>query len=563
MNTKTVPSSNGVPDYEPTDLKAYSEPIRAKQPVESITSSPVSVQTRNSENDDAKNHLGELDEPCIFGEHLDIVDDSFIAEIPEPDPITLSTFFEMTGIHFMDELSSTKRRETLSEKENDGLPSFADCVKATAILCPELERNEFCCNELEKYITEGKRSVSKMEEAVNRDNPPVFADLIRTQPDSDDRNRMLANFRIMKSRARLEARSSWYRWREQLLNSAKCGLKTVSDQLKRDYKYVTRFAEQVDALLPELKQHRAILAARCEEARSRQEAISTCDRKQMQSLNEAIREQSTQVDFFRQQLVQAELEGTELNERATALEAEKTSLLGSISSARSSLDECAGFDAADLFRLRVEFDRLKRYHLWTPVAASRNALELVYDGGVRARIDVSGRSEKERVLESLNLVEPEKDRTEKESQLTTAAFLPGILHLSNPESSNTSRPISWTLRNVSAHCHRLGIIKQEISLLRLRRPVSVSHDTSALRVRVTFVGLQRLVKFRVEFEIGFEGAENGGRGFRYPFGELKWTVEKAYGVVDEDTVSDVMSAHEQDGYHRLLGICRDLDVLTQ
>lgn len=177
-------------------------------------------------------------------------------------PVSLKDFLNWTGISFLTGLSTSRRRETFVIQPVAGNESSVDKeiakLHAEAFTVPMLEMYQHSCRELTNYIKEGRAMCDEIESDINDQNPELFEQYRRANPAKQ--RELQAQFKVMKTSARLSAKGVWYVWRENLLKGVLVPLrKNLADLEAQKMKFeeyenaATPYFEQVQAEFNELK----------------------------------------------------------------------------------------------------------------------------------------------------------------------------------------------------------------------------------------------------------------------------------------------------------------------
>jgi kinetochore protein Spc7/SPC105 len=175
----------------------------------------------------------------------------------EMERISLQDFLTMTNIRFMD-LTTTKRRATGHPGADGGFASafnpeteeteanFENSVAAAVGIVPMLSMYQHSCHEMKSYISSGRTEVRDLETAAYQTQPPLFHEYASAP--AGEKTIMDAQFKNLKTNARLQSKAGWHAWRSQLLSDLKSGLLQTGQELEQDGKLL----EQMDLVLQEI-----------------------------------------------------------------------------------------------------------------------------------------------------------------------------------------------------------------------------------------------------------------------------------------------------------------------
>ncbi|KTW31642.1 hypothetical protein T552_00280 [Pneumocystis carinii B80] len=270
-------------------------------PEKSVISSQLSLQNtskddihENSESRLKRNYENTLNDADIIspmkktceGSNIKEYSDHLIETHDEDNflpSITLTEFLKMTSISFLDGLTTTKRRETtFFPYLNTNPPTLKELVYASSLTLPTLELYQFSCKELQKYISEGKEVVNKIEEDTSEENPLLFREYIYAS--HDIRVIMDGQFKLLKNYSRLYAKSVWYDWRDKLLLGLKEGLEKNLEGLKKDELIINESKPILNTYFPFIKQTYKSLKEKVKHMKAIKEEISQCDQKELKKV---------------------------------------------------------------------------------------------------------------------------------------------------------------------------------------------------------------------------------------------------------------------------------------
>lgn len=125
---------------------------------------------------------------------------------------SLRVFLQETGVRFMDQLSTTTRRETLG-RPRDSVGSFTlvKRLQATGAASVECEVYESACHDLETQIESTRKNLETTEEHFNHSPPLAFLEWHRN---IEQRPETCSKLKILKGVARMFAKAEWYQWRQ-------------------------------------------------------------------------------------------------------------------------------------------------------------------------------------------------------------------------------------------------------------------------------------------------------------------------------------------------------------
>ncbi|KAG4434796.1 hypothetical protein IFR05_009731 [Cadophora sp. M221] len=437
------------------------------------------------------------------------------------DRIQLQDFLNMTSIRFM-ELTTTKRRHTIAPRSStralgdDKEIALEDCVAAGAATIPMLELFQHACQELKRYISEGRKTVREIETETFEENPPLFREYISATPDI--KVVMDNQLKNVKTHARLLSKGLWYDWRTTLLGTLKEGLFKTAEGMIEDEEILDHQQELLEAVLPELVRRAEKLEREKADLQSAAEEIANCDQEELGDARQQLIAVDADVEAKKQLIadLRRQLEGKELeietgNER-------KQVCLEEIREAEKIREECRGWTSSEISILKEKVDAIEKEHGWTITGVSgtttsmtyRKEIELVFDASSFLANNSSSPA-KQPVNSRIDLWYIGASRELNPLPLTAEKdfFLQSIRdHIRGLPQSQTL--VKDLLYAVSASWNKASKVVEDIRLLTISCPTEVSKtsDDSILIKSSLLIG-PLTTKVEINFHLTSTSGENG------------------------------------------------------
>ncbi|AEO65908.1 uncharacterized protein THITE_2113514 [Thermothielavioides terrestris NRRL 8126] len=308
--------------------------------------------------DDQPTATVDFEHPTRMDEEAEQIDD-------DGERIHLQDFLNMTSIRFM-ELTTTKRRHTVMPgASRDGTAadgkddlSLERCVVAGACTVPMLELYQHSCRELKKYISEGRRIVREIETETFEENPPLFREYMTASPEF--KVLMDNQFKNVKTHARLLSKAMWYEWRMKLQDGLKEGLLKTAEGMDDDDRVLAKEQEHLSSVLPDLVKRLEALETEHENLEALAQELADCDpqdledaRAELAAVDKSIAEKTKKLEELRREL-------DESAESVEALAQQKQQCLEDIRQADKIREECRGWSAEEIKKLKGRAGLLKR-----------------------------------------------------------------------------------------------------------------------------------------------------------------------------------------------------------
>ncbi|KAJ1567808.1 hypothetical protein HK405_004675 [Cladochytrium tenue] len=189
-------------------------------------------------------------EQNILDEEPAVVDASFVRDESDgaAEPvITLNEFLQATGLHFIDGLTTTLRRETSAFVRCTESPSMLDYLNAACLHMPELYSYEHACKAITEHIEEGRQSIRELEIDIAANTPPLFCTY--TAGTAEEQENLQLQLKMAKSYARSKTKETWYFWREEIFQPFRQAIIQNIESCRKDEKRIADFSTQLKSLI--------------------------------------------------------------------------------------------------------------------------------------------------------------------------------------------------------------------------------------------------------------------------------------------------------------------------
>ncbi|KAI6712720.1 hypothetical protein JHW43_004760 [Diplocarpon mali] len=435
--------------------------------------------------------------------------------------IQLQEFLSMTSIRFM-ELTTTKRRHTTAPRSStkaiseDKHISLEDCVAAGAATIPMLELFQHACQELKRYISEGRKTVREIESDTFEENPPLFREYISATPDI--KVVMDNQLKNVKTHARLLSKGMWYDWRMTLLGTVKEGLLKTAEGMVEDEKILDHQQELLEAALPELIQRAEQLKREEADLHSAAEEIANCDqeelsdtRQQLIAVDADVEAKKNLIADLRRQLEGKTSEIQAGNER-------KHVCLDEIREAEKVREECRGWTSSEISTLKEKVDAIEKEHGWTITGVSGTTTSMTYLKDIELVFDASTFLANKSIIPAKQHVDSRIDlwyigasRELNPFPLTPEKdfFLQSIRdHIRGLPQSKTQ--VKDLLNAVSVSWNKASKVVEDIRLLTISCPTDVCKTSDeTISIKSTLLIAPLTTKVEITFHLTSTSGENG------------------------------------------------------
>ncbi|KAK9354129.1 Spc7 kinetochore protein-domain-containing protein [Lipomyces doorenjongii] len=413
------------------------------------------------------------------------------APIVEPEeensylPISLNEFLRMTSIQFLEGLN-TKRRNTTFLQPSEALsePTLSATVLSRQLHCPLLELFEFSCRELRKNIEEGKDLFDRLETSIMEENPELFRQYVCSS--LDGQAAFCAQFKVIKSYARVQSKGVWYKWRSKLLDGIMSSLVKNTDALKDDCANLKTIEEALRPSLSDIKSRHSTLKSKLELLRKRKSEVADCDQEQLETARHNLAtvelDVSRKMCTKRQIVHEDEVLSCSLNSRLSDIRARNES----ITISKKTIEENKGFNTAAIISTKDELDWIYKLFGWTLKNLSQDTIVLCHENDLEIEIALC------------NLSISKISTINADSSPVTEFFVNLLCCTSN------NRPLSQFLRDVSAIWHQKNNLRREIELLESHYITEIRLQDGSLALKPEIFLQQSRTKLKLEYRLSVE-----------------------------------------------------------
>ncbi|KAI9339670.1 Spc7 kinetochore protein-domain-containing protein [Obelidium mucronatum] len=460
----------------------------------------------------------------------------------DEDKITLNDFLQATGLHFIDGLSTTLRRETSAfnlDAAGVGSASNLDFSRAACLYMPELRYLEETCKVLTEYVEEGRQSMRDLEADIEKNTPSLFymyADACENTQDD-----LLVKFKLLKSVARLKTKESWYGWREKLLGPFHEAVVQNSESLKKDLRRI----QEAQANLS------AVVDAAEVEVQSLQERKDSLSKKyaeyvssEVTQVDQALEEQKLMSESLLQLplSINEKISAHETTVLATmALESKKKEAVEKINALNTEYESLCEMMPDDVVGIQDNHELLHTITRWRPIRTPQgSALAL---GGGLMKIHLTSSTHCESVPEVYcEGISESNTILDKAMQAFNGIrcgedLLPELM----AQASHNNTRLRVLLGDIEEACKECDI-----------RPAVSGNELHATAI---FFNYATATRFSVVFSFPLDDIV-------YPYGVLGCEVHIMNGQVSEERILRLVKGVKRE-YGRLRVICKELQVLLE
>ncbi|KAJ3239623.1 hypothetical protein HDU81_005604 [Chytriomyces hyalinus] len=484
----------------------------------------------------------------------DIVQTALAAQADEPSGnseesqeqrMTLNEFLQVTGLHFIDGLSTTLRRETsaFSSNANENGPSALDYTKAACLYQPELVYYESACASLISYVDEGRQTMRMLETDIVASTPPLFYEYAAA--DDMDRDRLQGQLKSLKSLARLKTKEEWYIWRKDMLEPFRVAIGQNVESCDKDLRKICEYQLNLDSVLPAAMEHLEGLEKKKDELMRKFNEVRICDPEKLEASEVEHAELSTMLLELPQKIQQqTELLAKEDME-IERTRAETKSMLEEIRLLNAEYEQLCDQMPDDVVGIQDNNRLVQEITGWKVLGhrsegATNPCLE--FDGFAQISLSLPYRAVPVPKFGGLLMH-------------AAPAILSGISSVDAADMAHLPK----LMNQIEISSSRLKILLGDLDDAARECSISdpeVKHDQLvAVAMFSNFTRNDTPIRFSVEFSFDL-------KEIVYPYGRINSSVRIYYGTVSEEQVLRVIASAPR-RYDRLRSICKELRQMVE
>ncbi|WBW75587.1 NMS complex subunit, Spc105/KNL-1 family member, blinkin, Spc7 [Schizosaccharomyces osmophilus] len=292
--------------------------------------------------------------------------------------LTLDEFLDMTEIEFLDNITSSKRRETIisGPLESPQLTT-AQLLESYYLQFPILELYRFSCQKLEEYIIEGKDFVAKMAEDAYKNNPLLFYEYRKAS--SEMKALMNSQFRIIKTFSRLQAQGYWYEWREALMQGIKQELNENHLKLRKNLIQVSETSSKLFPFFEELRTSLSTVSTKVEALRKRKELFGHYNKELVFRTQSKFEDLQRELKLKKEILVERQTKKKNLEKEMDDLSNRCKDLELRCEEEREFYNANQDFEYDEITEYQQQMSELQRKLGWTILSIRPNQMKLIWN----------------------------------------------------------------------------------------------------------------------------------------------------------------------------------------
>ncbi|KAK2462013.1 hypothetical protein APHAL10511_006476 [Amanita phalloides] len=360
----------------PPDIEKPPEPVVSVD-LANIFQSTADEDAEAVVNTDSAGHLGpEEDAGHLRGAFND-------GNPQEISSVSIEQFFAMSGIRFMDELTAPRRsiypshhhpsRQAREEKDI----ALAEYFSAMAIDVPQLELYTRVARDLEAWMEQSRTVYVQAEEEAAKMTPELFVEYCRA--DEEGQAELMHQLNLIRTNVRGQAKSDWYDWKLQWVESLRETGDKAFNVLEEDAKMLESIRARADEVVPLLERVYENVMRELELEKAEVAEIEASDQDYLNELKNTISEQNIEVEALQAELVDGKSRLGRLEERLEEIDSQKQEASSAIESARRTLLIQRSSTRAEVSKLKEELEAFENLHMFRATHISPDLFQYIYN----------------------------------------------------------------------------------------------------------------------------------------------------------------------------------------
>ncbi|KAF7784689.1 hypothetical protein Agabi119p4_854 [Agaricus bisporus var. burnettii] len=294
--------------------------------------------------------------------------------------ISIDQFFSMTGIKFMDDLTTPRRSvypHTGSRKSRNptDIP-LSEYYPTMGIDVPQLGLFTKVSKDLEGWMARSKADFAQAEEEAAKVTPELFVEYMRA--DEEGQAELLHQLNFIRTNARGQAKSDWYDWKLKWIEGLQDTAEQTFTDLQSDAKSLEPIMNSGEELVFALEKECDELLQLLEHEQEEVAEIEASDQNYLNDLKDSIAEQNFEVEALRAELSEQTEQLNYLRGRLQEIAISKQEEANAYAKAQHFLEMKENSTRTEVFRLRGELEALENFHQFRVTRVDESLFEYVH-----------------------------------------------------------------------------------------------------------------------------------------------------------------------------------------
>lgn len=309
----------------------------------------------------------------------------------EGPAVSITQFFELTGIRFMDEITAPRRSSIHPSTTQHRRSSFGTAdvplsayFSSLAVDLPQLTLYNRVSQELQEWIEKSKEDFAADDEDALQVTPELFREY--AMADEEGRRELFNHLTLIRHNMRGKARAEWYEWKLKWISGLRQTAEEHIQLLESDAEILHDYNTRADALIPERERECAAVKLQLEQDQAEVDEVEKDDQEYLNDLKVSIAEQNIEVDTLKGEVADANAQLQWIEEKLKQLELENTQLEAQAKEHKRVQNLQESGKGSEIFKLQTELEALQTLHQLRIVKVKPDLFQFDYASTVRISI---------------------------------------------------------------------------------------------------------------------------------------------------------------------------------
>lgn len=304
-------------------------------------------------------------------------------------PVPLSQFLDDVNLKFYTDIDSINRSligMDSAESTTHQPPSIYDLI--LAIPYKEIHAlSDFIVKELQNYIRDGEQVFQEFSTQIGNDNLPIMKEFYTTKDDRE-RDAMIISLNNIKILAKLESKSTWYKWRSTLTQNVIDEMDKQLDLLKQCQKDLDDYLQILDKQAAQANEYKKELITKLQRLRNAKQTMGSLSQEQVNDMRYAFSQLKSELKDLAEKVNQARNKLVQLDQSLVELSVQKRDLLKQVNDVEFDLEKRKAYTKEEKIGIKKKHEQLTDLTRLKYVRTEGTSnMVFVYDGMVTIKID--------------------------------------------------------------------------------------------------------------------------------------------------------------------------------
>ncbi|CCG24430.1 Spc105 protein [Candida orthopsilosis Co 90-125] len=305
------------------------------------------------------------------------------------EPVPLSQFLDDVNLKFYTDIDSINRSSIgmdSAESTTHQPPSIYDLI--SAIPYKEIHAlSGFIVKELQNYIRDGEQVFQEFSAQIGNDNLPIMKEFYTTKDDRE-RDAMIISLNNIKISAKLESKSTWYKWRSTLTRNVIDEMDKQLDLLKQCQKDLDDYLRILDKHAARANEYKKELITKLQRLRNAKQTMGSLSQEQVNGMRYAFSQSKSELKDLAEKVDQAKNKLVQLDQSLVELSVQKRDLLKQVNDVEFDLEKRKPYTREEKIGIKKKYEQLTGLtRLKYARTEGTSNMVFVYEGMVTIKID--------------------------------------------------------------------------------------------------------------------------------------------------------------------------------